>query len=170
MHAFLLLNLLRTGRWQRTRCRASLSIEPAPAGFVEHDDLEPGETCLQALWATEDGVLLAAGALVSHGNDFDIWLGDSSDSSVGPNRQLRGAIPLALRLLVAYLAIETPATKLRAVPPPPPPRKRLADPLGGASRASGGGTRCDRLLRRERRRPFSSGRPRGPDAADRAGA
>ena len=136
MHAFLLFGLLRTGRWQRTRCRIALSIEPAPAGFVGDEDLEPGETCLQALWATEDGVLLAAGALVSHGNDFDLWLGDSSDSSVGPNRQLRGAIPLALRLLVAYLAIETPATKLRAVPPPPPPRKRLADPLGGALSAS----------------------------------
>ena len=133
MHAFLLFGLLRTGRWQRTRCRTALSIEPAPAGFVGDEDLEPGETCLQALWATEDGVLLAAGALVSRGNDLDLWLGDSSDSSVGPNRQLRGAIPLALRLLVAYLAIETPATKLRAVPPPPPPRKRLADPLGASS-------------------------------------
>ena len=111
MHAFLLLGLLRTGRWQRVRCRSSLSIEPAPVGFVEHDDLEPGERCVKALWATDDdSVLLAAGALVSRGNEFDIWLGDSSDSSVGPNWQLRGAIPLALRLLVAYLATETPAT------------------------------------------------------------
>ena len=46
------------------RCRSSLSIEPAQAGFVGDEDLEPGETCLQALWATDDGVLLAAGALV----------------------------------------------------------------------------------------------------------
>ena len=123
MHAFFLLGLLRTGRWQRTRCRTALSIEPAPAGFVGDEDLEPGETCLQALWATEEGMLLAAGALVSHGNDFDFWLGDSSDPSVGPNRQLRGAIPLAQRLLVAYLAtFDSPATRLRAVPPPPPPR------------------------------------------------
>ena len=100
MHALLLVGLLRAGRWQRTRCRTALSIEPAPAGFVGDEDLEPGETCLQALWATEDGVLLAAGALVSHVNDFNLWLGDaSSDASVGPNRQLRGAIPLALRLL-----------------------------------------------------------------------
>ena len=136
MHAFLLLGLLRTGRWQRTRCRTALSIEPAPAGFVEDEDLEPGERCVKALWATDDGVLLAAGALVSRGNDFDLWLGDSSDPSIGPNRQLRGAIPLALKLLVAFLAIETPATRLRAVPPPPPPRKRLVDPLGGALSAS----------------------------------
>ena len=138
MHALLLVGLLRAGRWQRTRCRTALSIEPAPAGFVGDEDLEPGETCLQALWATEDGVLLAAGALVSRGNDFDLWLGDaSSDASVGPNRQLRGAIPLALRLLVTFLAtFDSPATRLRAVPPPPPPRKRLADPLGGASTAS----------------------------------
>ena len=71
MHALLLLGLLRTGRWQRTRCRTALSIEPAPAGFVEHDDLEPGERCVKALWATDDGVLLAAGALVSRGNEFD---------------------------------------------------------------------------------------------------
>jgi len=134
MHAFLLLGLLRTGRWQRVRCRSSLSIEPAPAGFVGDEDLEPGERCVNALWATDDdGVLLAAGALVSRGNEFDIWLGDSS---VGPNQALRGAIPLALKLLMAYLAIETPATKLRAVPPPPPPRKRLADPVGGALSAS----------------------------------
>jgi hypothetical protein len=134
MHALLLVGLLRAGRWQRTRCRTALSIEPAPAGFVEDEDLEPGERCVKALWATDnDSVLLAAGALVSRGNEFDIWLGDSSDSSVGPNRQLRGAIPLALKLLMAYLAIETPATKLRAVPPPPPPRKRLADPLGASS-------------------------------------
>ena len=91
------------------RCRSSLSIEPAPAGFVGDEDLEPGETCLQALWATDDGVLLAAGALVSRGNDFDLWLGDSSDPSIGPNQALRGAIPLALKLLVAFLAILTPA-------------------------------------------------------------
>ena len=136
MHAFLILGLLSAGRWQRTRCRTALSIEPAPAGFVEHDDLEPGERCVKALWATDDGVLLAAGALVQRETSFEIWLGDSSDPSVGPNQQLRGAIPLALRLLVAYLATETPETKLRAVPPPPPPRKRLADPLGGASSAS----------------------------------
>jgi len=136
MHAFLLLGLLRAGRWQRTRCRTALSIEPAPAGFVGDEELEPDERCVQALWATDDGVLLAAGALVSRGNDFDLWIGDASDPSVGPNRQLRGAIPLALKLLVAFLAIETPATRLRAVPPPPPPRKRLADPLGGASSAS----------------------------------
>ena len=84
------------------RCRSSLSIEPAPAGFVGDEDLEPGETCLQALWATDDGVLLAAGALVSRGNDFDLWLGDSSDPSIGPNQALRGAIPLALKLLVAF--------------------------------------------------------------------
>ena len=89
MHALLLVGLLRAGRWQRTRCRTALSIEPAPAGFVGDEDLEPGETCLQALWATEDGVLLAAGALVSRGNDFDLWLGDaSSDASVGPNLSL----------------------------------------------------------------------------------
>ncbi len=118
------------------RCRSSLSIEPAPVGFVEHDDLEPGERCVKALWATDDGVLLAAGALVQRENICEIWLGDSSDPSVGPNRQLRGAIPLALRLLVAYLATETPATQLRAVPPPPTPRKRLADPLGDVSSAS----------------------------------
>ena len=43
MHAFLLLGLLRTGRWQRVRCRSSLSIEPAPAGFVGDEELEPGE-------------------------------------------------------------------------------------------------------------------------------
>ena len=136
MHAFLLFGLLRTGRWQRTRCRTALSIEPAPAGFVGDEDLEPGETCLKALWATKDGVLLAAGALVQREKEFAIWLGDSSDSSVGPNQQLRGAIPLALKLLVAFLAIETPVTCLTAVPPPPAPRKRLADPLGGASSAS----------------------------------
>ena len=136
MHAFLLFGLLRTGRWQRTRCRTALSIEPAPAGFVGDEDLEPGETCLKALWATKDGVLLAAGALVQREKEFAIWLGDSSDSSVGPNQQLRGAIPLALKLLVAFLAIETPVTRLTAVPPPPAPRKRLADSLGGASSAS----------------------------------
>ena len=136
MHAFLLLGLLRAGRWQRTRCRTALSIEPAPAGFVGDEELEPGERCVQALWATDDGVLLAAGALVSRGNDFDLWLGDSSDPSIGPNQALRGAIPLALKLLVTFLATETPETKLRAVPPPPAPRKRLADPLGGASCAS----------------------------------
>ena len=49
MHAFLLFGLLRTDHWQRTRCRTALSIEPAPAGFVGDEDLEPGETCLQAL-------------------------------------------------------------------------------------------------------------------------
>ena len=139
MHAFLLLGLLRAGRWQRTRCRTALSIEPAPAGFVGDEELEPGERCVQALWATDDGVLLAAGALVSRGNDFDLWLGDSSDPSIGPNQALRGAIPLALKLLVAFLAIETPVTRLTAVPPPPAPRKRLADPLGGASSASAAG-------------------------------
>jgi len=138
MHAFLLFGLLRTGRWQRTRCRTALSIEPAPAGFVGDEDLEPGERCVKALWATDDdSVLLAAGALVQRGNAFDMWLGDSSDPSVGPNRQLRGAIPLALKLLVTFLAtFDSPATRLRAVPPPPPPRKRLADPLGGALSAS----------------------------------
>ena len=137
MHAFLLLGLLRAGRWQRTRCRTALSIEPAPAGFVGDEELEPGERCVQALWATDDGVLLAAGALVSRGNDFDLWLGDSSDPSIGPNQALRGAIPLALKLLVTFLAtFDSPATRLRAVPPPPPPRKRLADPLGGALSAS----------------------------------
>jgi len=137
MHAFLLFGLLRTGRWQRVRCRASLSIEPAPAGFVGDEDLEPGETCLQALWATEDGVLLAAGALIQRENELNLWLGDSSDPSVGPNQALRGAIPLALKLLVAFLTtFDSPVTCLRAVPPPPLPRKRLADPLGGASSAS----------------------------------
>lgn len=134
MHVFLLVGLLRTRRWQRTRCAAGVSIEPAPPDLIE---IEPGERCVKALWATDDdGVLLAAGALVERENDFDLWLGDSSDPSVGPNQQLRGAIPLALKLLVAFLAIETPATQLRAVPPPPPPRKRLADPLGGVSSAS----------------------------------
>ena len=61
MHAFLLFGLLRTDHWQRTRCRTALSIEPAPAGFVEDEDLEPGERCVKALWATDDdGALLAA--------------------------------------------------------------------------------------------------------------
>ena len=137
MHAFLLFGLLRTGDWQRTRCRTALSIEPAPAGFVGDEELELGERCVQALWAKDDGVQLAAGALVSCGNEFDIWLGDASNPLIGPNRQLRGAIPLALKLLVTFLAtFDSPATRLRAVPPPPPPRKRLADPLGGASCAS----------------------------------
>ena len=75
------------------RCRSSLSIEPAPAGFVGDEDLEPGETCLQALWATDDGVLLAAGALVSRGNDFDLWLGDSCWRGWGSPDTLRLVVP-----------------------------------------------------------------------------
>jgi len=134
MHVFLLVGLLRTRRWQRVRCTASVSIAPAPPDSVE---IEPGERCVKALWATDDdGVLLAAGALVEGGDDFDLWLGDSSDPSVGPNQQLRGAIPLALKLLVAYLAIETSATTLRAVPPEKKQRRRLADPLDTTSSAS----------------------------------
>ena len=98
--------------------RAAVEIAEAPAWFVDDDEnLEPGERCARSLWATDDGALLAAGALVERDGRFDLWLGDSCEPGVEQNQQLKGAVPLALELLVAYLEVETEATTLRAVPP-----------------------------------------------------
>ena len=59
--------LLRALPRQRCAAGVGVSIAPAPDGFVGAEDLERGERCAAALWATDDdGALLVGTCEMTH--------------------------------------------------------------------------------------------------------
>ena len=92
---------------------ARVSVRPAEPGFVSEENLEPGETLVEAYKAfAADGRFLCAGALLQRrsaalGADVhDAWIADSLERGVGANMQLRGAQLVLDRLFLRHLEAE----------------------------------------------------------------
>ena len=89
-------------------------VRVAEAGFVDHENLERGETCSLALKAFDaSDHFLCAGALVRRRSSslgyevHDCWIADSIESGVGPNLQTRGAQLILDALFLHHLEART---------------------------------------------------------------
>ncbi|KAJ1638196.1 hypothetical protein T492DRAFT_945661 [Pavlovales sp. CCMP2436] len=124
---------------------ARFIIVPAEHGFVEDDNLEPGEVLVAALKAFEaraDGndapfdtselrLLVAAALVEDPSGTRTLWIGDSLDSGVGPNMQGRAALQLVDELVLLHLRSSSVATSSADGAPS---TLFAAAPLGTASR------------------------------------
>ena len=89
-------------------------VRVAEADFVDHENLECGETCSLALKAFDaSDNFLCAGALVRRRSSslgyevHDCWIADSIESGVGPNLQTRGAQLILDVLFLHHLEART---------------------------------------------------------------
>ena len=89
-------------------------VRVAEADFVDHENLERGETCSLALKAFDaSDHFLCAGALVRRRSSslgyevHDCWIADSIESGVGPNLQTRGAQLILDALFLHHLEART---------------------------------------------------------------
>lgn len=91
-----------------------VSVREAEETFVEDgENLEDGETLVKALKAFDeaDGAFLGAGALIRRRSEtrrsgsfvHDVWIRDSLEANVGPNRQVRGAQMILDQLFLLHL-------------------------------------------------------------------
>ena len=98
-----------------------VDVREAEANFVDHENLEPGETLVRALKAfDDDGNFLCAGALLARHSEsrgrtvHDCWLADSIETGVGPNVQIRGAVAVLDALLLVHLSSDVTSFALHA--------------------------------------------------------